>query len=317
MGKQKIFTKRLLDRYRNNPKIQETLRSSDISLMNQREFDKWFHTINLRRSPRGISSPLQTATEICQLKQANQSLFLTMVDSVAKGNIKHQYGADLLNTISNYDFLVAVRPSACKKMKNVIGFIIVHNNTCSLICVRPNSRFKSAILMGAYLFSLFFSFKGCAILELASGYCNIAGFKTYSRFGFKKDLSLFENGSFDDFDNLPMSVNLDTFSNVDQIIDIVVGKMTLYDTNDETGLLHLPKPTTEFEDAVYSDIMDYGNLLYRAECESVGDVPQLRDKLAELIHDYKHGKTDLYNSIISLVMLWAISFILSVLYIRK
>jgi hypothetical protein len=105
---------------------------------------------------------------------------------------------------------------------------------------------SGTLLLGAMLYSLKILNRPFAILEVAGGYMNGPGFIAYSKLGFVKNLSLFNNGNviydefkpkcFTDPTNLPMYVSLDTFLPAD-ILDIVTSrrKIVLSNSQDDTG----------------------------------------------------------------------------------
>jgi hypothetical protein len=152
----------------------------------------------------------------------------------------------------------------------VVGFLTAQRGECqlkpdvwsvNLICSgsvydarRPGSTLPQdvqplagIVILGAMCYSLRTLGRPYAVLELAGGYTNTRGFLSYSKLGFIKNLSLFNNGDiqgdryvprcFYDPGNLPMYVSLDQFS--PQIIqDLVTGrkKLRLTHEQDDTGI---------------------------------------------------------------------------------
>lgn len=108
---------------------------------------------------------------------------------------------------------------------NILGFIIVQKNECAkfqdaycinLICSPSNDNRTKGI--GSLLFALYLY---CVInnnnvvengklglLELANSYINIGGLCLYSKYGFEYDSSLYGDDCFNDYNNLPMIVDM-------------------------------------------------------------------------------------------------------------
>ena len=99
-----------------------------------------------------------------------------------------------LRNNENMDMIFAITPDNI-----IVGFIICQLNaptllnssniySIKLICV--NEEIKSIILIGAYIFCIQYSgYLKIGLLELGSNYSNTSAFMTYTRFGFRKDIS--------------------------------------------------------------------------------------------------------------------------------
>jgi hypothetical protein len=187
----------------------------------------------------------------------------------------------IINDIDEYDLTVAVmrdydtvdetgatKTVTRRKINKVVGFIITEKGECkkmpnavsvNLICVRPNT-ISGGILLGAYLYCIKNSrFEKKGILELARGYLNVAGFMSYSKLGFIKDVRLFGPRCFPDYRNLPMSIDLRSLSN-DEIISRAAGKSrcAISAIEDESGIYNLGKPAS-------TELLIINNLLHKAE----------------------------------------------------
>ena len=163
-----------------------------------------------------------------------------LADIVCQGQIGLDYGQhtvkQLIDKNKDFDTLIAVDSTyntekdifnpetvLTHKLKHVVGFIIAELSECkdkldvysvNLICTRKvrEVSIKSIILLGAFIYCI----KNCiskinnneGILELAGGYTNMAGFISYTKMGFNKNLNLSSRNCFRDYSNLPMSVNI-------------------------------------------------------------------------------------------------------------
>ena len=103
------------------------------------------------------------------------------------------------------------------------------------------------------------------VLELAFGYDNIAGFFAYTKMGFDKDYTLVKPGCFEDYENLPMSVNLQNYS-LEKIVGLATGltPRPLEDVKDDTGFyaLGLPQKGNSVQSILQPKIASNANLLY-------------------------------------------------------
>jgi hypothetical protein len=136
-----------------------------------------------------------------------------------------------------------------QKIKAISGFLTSKYNECSelpnvfsanLICTKEG-QIQAKVLMGAFLYCI--KKTRCrqkAILELSDGYKNLAGFFSYTKMGFNKDIELNKLACFIDLLNLPMSVDLNTMTE-DQIIGCVNGTFTP-NIQDDTGLFSTGRP---------------------------------------------------------------------------
>lgn len=236
------------------------------------------------------------------------NLFVTLannicVDSKKNPVIGERYGESAIKAVIRdgirFDILIAVnnpsqrRPAAntrvasISKIDNVVAFIIAEYGECemkpdiwsvNLICAGKASNVGlkglGNVLLGAFLYCIKESnYKKEAVLELATGYTNMAGFISYSKLGFNKDLSLYQLGSsgffkttqkcFTDLGNLPMSINLSRITS-DVIINRVTGtdRRVVTSLEDDTGLFNAK---TSLSPREQQKVIDYSNILYRIE----------------------------------------------------
>jgi hypothetical protein len=233
------------------------------------------------------------------------------VDSNDNPVIGERYGVSAIRKVfdnsTHFDILIAVnntrlarpprrdtRVASIEKIDNLVGFIIAEYGECkmkpdvwsvNLICAGKagNRGLKGVgnVLLGAFLYCIKESnYKKEAVLELAGGYTNMAGFISYSKLGFNKDLSLYQLASsssswfgktvatpscFTGLGSLPMSVNLSGITSAD-IINRVIGEESrvVSPSDDDTGLFNatrskLLKPHEQ------QDVITYSNILYRIE----------------------------------------------------
>ena len=153
---------------------------------------------------------------------------MTKILKVCVTAIGSNYAKDtiklMITDTTNIDGLVALNDQ-----DKVVGFIITQLGECKelpsthsvrLICV--TGGFKSAFLLGAYIYCLKKSGADKGILELANNYFNISGVITYMRCGFVRDNTLLSpNCLWDMYSiNLPMSIKLTNFSLEDIIKNI-------------------------------------------------------------------------------------------------
>jgi len=110
------------------------------------------------------------------------------------------------------------------QLDHVLGFILCELGECkvepnvwsvNLICM-TKTIVKASLLLGAMMFCIKRKpqYEPEAILELAGGYSNLAGFISYTKMGFNRDLDLLigKDICFHDVTNLPMSVDISSIS---------------------------------------------------------------------------------------------------------
>jgi hypothetical protein len=118
-----------------------------------------------------------------------------------------------------------------KFAKYIGGIIVVQKGECNkmpmyytvrLICT--TGQFKSASLLGAYLYAAREHGQYVGLLEVAGGHMNTVALCAYDKFGFVEDRELHYN-CFDDDEitNLPMKVNIKNID-LDDIANVVAGK---------------------------------------------------------------------------------------------
>ena len=174
-----------------------------------------------------------------------------------------EYGKDVFQRLyrndSKLDILVAVprnrhAVSLQDKIGDLLGFIVCELGECkvepnvwcvNLICTSKTHplRIKASLLLGAMMFCIkrHKEYEQEAILELAGGYTNLAGFICYTKMGFNIDNELLfgEDICFYEVYNLPMSVDLSTIS-FGEVKRRALGSrsrvVTRYD--DPTGIYH-------------------------------------------------------------------------------
>lgn len=131
-----------------------------------------------------------------------------------------------------YDVAVAYNSS-----DSIVGFIIVELGECykypdiyslNLICSGAGSG-SGGILVGLYLYNILMSpnidvLHKFGILEVANAYMNLPALCLYSKFGFEYSPNNYGDECFDDYDNLPMMVNVSqTYYETDKLFNIVRG----------------------------------------------------------------------------------------------
>ena len=288
-----IFTQTALDKYRINPKIIGAL--DGYILLNKSEFLEWMGPDAIREMPpRKVKSKESAESGRAAEKNATEEKYLDLLQSLAsevclgiQGDYADSQMDNIINDIENFDILVAVSPDykdikkgrytrtiTANKINKVFGFIITELGECKklkdvvsvkLICVKSGSV-KGSLLMGAYFGAIKdSSYVKKGILELARGYLNAPGFISYAKMGYKKDISLYGEDCFDDFKNLPMSIDLTDIS-MEQIIDIATGIYQLNEiqVEDNTGIFHLYKRGIK---TIPSDLLACNNLLLKAELD--------------------------------------------------
>ena len=122
------------------------------------------------------------------------------------------------------------------------------------------------MLLGAYLYCIKSNptVDQIGLLELASGYTNIAGIISYSKLGFRENLDLFKGTCFTDTVNLPMNVDVNLIS-YDQIIDAVqnLNSITFPSDNSELNSFLSFRPKDDYENAQQHKISLFLNELYK------------------------------------------------------
>ena len=275
-----------LEAYRQNPIVQASLRGH--VLLNKHEFMAWMDPPQLREST-GTSKSRKDARERTrdEVAELHNSQLQQLSNHVCAG-IMEDYGFEtmdqIINNVEEYDMLVAVTPDydvigsavGTKRMTNrkidkVVGFIVTELGECKkepnaicvkLICVREGT-IRGGLLMGAYLYCLKKqrTYKKMGILELARGYLNVPGFISYTKLGFNKDLSLYDETCFKDYVNLPMSVNLTRMPDETIIMRATENDRRVVTANeDNSGIYMLGRATTE-------ELAVYNNLLCKAEMD--------------------------------------------------
>jgi hypothetical protein len=278
-----FFKKEIVEEYKNDPKIKKAL--NGCTLMCTDDFLTWFGQ-NIIRGDKPdrmamadsiyhmvIEAFTKIANSVCENKINN--------DYTAKSmkNVLESPKFDVLVILAPHweklkrdEFKTKPKLSIDKKSRHILGFVIVEKGECKkmpttysiqLICTRskndfkqysydakdkvPRERSKAAILLGAYLYCAKVYGQTHGILELANAYNNTAGFFSYSKQGFVKDVSLFGSNCFPSYENLPMSVDLSKFS-YPQIINNAIGGIKTEDIQDDTGLIKMvPKSKKQVE----------------------------------------------------------------------
>jgi len=281
-----IFEDAVFNEYRQNAHVQASLRGH--ILLNKSEFMAWMDPPQLREST-GTSKSRKDARERTRehVTEVHNEQLQQLASYVCDG-IVDDYGFQtidqLINNVDEYDVVVAVtsdynavgtslrtKKVTSNKMDKVVGFIITELGECkkepnivsvNLICARPGTV-RGGLLMGAYLYCLKKqnSYKKIGILELARGYLNVAGFISYTKLGFNKDLSLYGEDCFSDYANLPMSINLTRMPEETIILRATENDRRVLTANeDNSGIYMLGRATTE-------ELAVYNNLLCKAEMD--------------------------------------------------
>jgi hypothetical protein len=281
-----IFEDESLDEYRQDDRVIESLRGH--ILLNKSEFMAWMDPPKLREST-GTSKSRKDAREITRehVTEVHNEQLQQLATHVCNG-IVEDYGIEtmdqIINDVDDYDLLVAVTPDyntvgtavrtktiTNNKIDKVVGFIATELGECKkepnvvsvkLICAKDGT-IRGGLLMGAYLYCLKKqrTYKKMGILELARGYLNIAGFISYTKLGFNKDLSLYGARCFSDYANLPMSVNLTRITE-ETIINRATEneRRTVNVDEDDSGIYVLGRAITE-------SLLVNNNLLMKAEMD--------------------------------------------------
>lgn len=281
-----IFEDESLDEYRQDERVIDALRGH--ILLNKSEFMAWMDPPKLREST-GATESRKEARERTRehVTEVHNEQLQQLASHVCEG-IVDDYGFQtidqLINYVDEYDVVVAVTPDynnvstavrtkklTNNKMDKVVGFIITELGECkkepkivsvNLICAKPGT-IRGGLLMGAYLYCLKKQryYKKIGILELARGYLNVAGFISYTKLGFNKDLSLYGERCFSDYANLPMSVNLNRIAE-ETIINRATEneRRTVNVDEDNSGIYVLGKAITQ-------SLLVNNNLLMKAEMD--------------------------------------------------
>ena len=326
-----VFTDVLLDDYLNvgGGKILLNLDNANFTLLNLKGFYDWCFP-EIRSSDRirsnSFTTPESTSKynmnkifdKIKQQKEIKKILGdLTDLKCINKLTGRTAIGQDygkfaiqqIINKEKDFDILVAVEKNyndikiinTNDKLKKITGFIIVQLGECinkpsvwsvNLICT---DGIKSTILLGAFLYCIKLSTHTQeGILELAGGYENIAGFISYTKMGFNKNLSLIDRDCFENIYNLPMSIDLRTITPI-SIIDRAIGyeDRKVNNTEDDTELYNLRYKSagTNIDKIDYNNLIIYNNLLYKLLFENYTIIlvsTELSDKEKLLLDEIKH-----------------------------
>ena len=304
MYMEKLFKKALIDEFQNHPLIKKAL--NGCCLMNTYDFLAWFGQSIIRKEgpERGDIASTMYDMVVDEFEIiANSTCEKGIGEDYANRSMKKILDSnefDVLVVLAPHwdklkrdEFKVKPKRSLEKKRNHVLGFVIVEKGECkrmpttysvNLICTRSSKglryqkyskdarekrdrqRIKGGILLGAYLFCAKRHGQTHGILELAGAYNNIEGFFSYSKQGFVKDLMLFGNNCFKDYNNLPMSVRLDALS-YEKIIEHASGdkrfELKTEDIKDDTGLIKFV-PKTEEQKKIQKKMLPYCNLLYKS-----------------------------------------------------
>lgn len=284
-----VFISEHLDAYRNDEKIVKALEGR--VLLNHDEFVKWYSPPKIHMSQRNLPKMINRQPSLEKVETISNAILELMAENVCEKKIGKTYGIEAVRRLvrSHFDILVLVesnyldikakeghtytKTAANKKMNNVLGFIIVEKGECrrlpnaysvNLICVRSiKDKPKGSILLGAYLYCCKKIGQRYGLLELAGGYRNAAGFFAYSKMGFVKNTTLFDDQCFKDFNNLPMSIDLANYRYND-FVDYASGHRKLTNFRDDTGFLDVvPEKGNIVQEQLQQEIARYCNLLYQ------------------------------------------------------
>ena len=263
-----LFTNELIADY----SAQLTL--GTYSFYNYSAFYDWWN-------PGGNSDKMQKPTMVRQES-------IEMLKSACQDGIQDSYIKTAIQKIKSdpkYDFLAVINnalphTSPAEKIKAITGFIIARLGECraienvycaNLICAKPQTV-QAKVLMGAFLYCIKNTpnLKQIAILELAGGYTNIAGFFSYTKMGFDKDLTLYGKNCFIELSSLPMSTNLDEMTS-EQIIGYTK-KLQRTNVNDDTGLFTTGIPENDNQIRIQQELAVLAQDLYMVQ-------------LADMYHD--------------------------------
>jgi len=161
--------------------------------------------------------------------QQNRLMFIdNLANILCQKKIGYGYGKravlESLNNNPDYDIVIIANSEIKKvttiedKIRMIYGMLVVQKGECvlfpnaytvHLICT--NQSGMSKYLLGLYLYTIKHHTKieQYGILELASGYTNIAGYCAYRKFGFEYEESIVNNCFRDPkYQNLPMIVDI-------------------------------------------------------------------------------------------------------------
>jgi len=248
---QRFFTDELLQQYKDH------IGPIKYTLMNHAQFYTWWKD-NDQPSPPTLTRQVsfEIATKTCR----------ELGDHYSKKAI------DKVKNDPSYDILVAVNEtspsSQDEKVQAISGFLITRYEECKaikdvysihLICVKQGG-IQGKLLIGAFLYCLQSAPYKIGILEVAGGYHNIPAFFSYSKMGFKKDLTLYRDNCFADRTILPMSVNVNEMS-VDQIIGYSKGTLTCA-VEDDTHLFETGVPASLEKAREQAELADLAQQYY-------------------------------------------------------
>ncbi len=132
-----------------------------------------------------------------------------------------------------------------------------------------------------------------AILELASGYTNIAGFFSYTKMGFNKDIHLYGMNCFTELNSLPMSANVNDMTS-EQIIGYTM-KLPQTNIKDDTGLFKTGIPENDRQVRIQSLMAELAQDLYIIQI-AIENPSDQNIKLQDTI--YKYG-TDAQSALVN------------------
>ena len=284
-----VFISEHLDAYRNDEKTVKALEGR--VLLNHDEFVKWYSPPKIRMSQRNLTKKINRQPSLEKVETISNAILELMAENVCEKKIGRTYGINAVRRLvhSQFDILVLVesnyldvkakegytytKTAANKKMNHVLGFIIVEKGECrrlpnaysvNLICVRSlKDKPRGSILLGAYLYCCKKVGQRYGLLELAGGYKNAAGFFSYSKMGFVKNTTLFDERCFKDFGNLPMSIDLADYRYTD-FVDYASGHRKFTNFRDDTGFMDIiPEKGNVVQEQLQQEIARYCNLLYQ------------------------------------------------------
>jgi len=286
-----LFTDILVQEYQTHISIPYTL-------MNHKQFYQWW-----RPTPQPPQLTRQASFDIA-LKTCRQ--------------IGEQYSKNTILGIKNdpqYDIVIAIDTSLPhstdeEKLNAISGFLISKYEECkqltgvyslNLICTKPK-QIQGKFLLGSFLYCIKKKGFKKVILELASGYNNIAGYFLYSKMGFDKDIDLYELNCFTDQNVLPMSANVEEMT-VEEIIGYTNGTIQR-NVKDDTYLFYTGKPENDHQIDTQTEMIyyaqdyyilqlaqKYGTVEFEDTIQKYGiDIKDamkyVKDKLNELIDTY-------------------------------
>jgi hypothetical protein len=296
-----FFTTELLNEFRNHSKINTALNGGE--LMNFYEFMNWF-SLGIIRNDKDKRRESINVDQHNILIAYFKTIAISACENQIGGDYAERAMINLLES-DDFDMIVILAPHSDKlkrdeysvkpdasfrrKLNHILGFMIVEKGECkkmpmaysiNLICTRTKhleykrysygkekdrERTRGGILLGFYLYCSKKRGQTHGILELADGYMNTAGFFSYSKQGFVKDLTLFGTNCFNDQANLPMSVRLDKYS-FEELINHASGdksvELKTSDIEDDTGLIHLV-PKTELQKIIQREYANFCQMTYQ------------------------------------------------------